>query len=144
MVLHRPALAVGASRAVMLRTSMRRRGAFVAGLLLSMACAAVDAKPRTRVLDTFRYRVTITIPCPETELTCNRVGYRALDKRSGGSMTLTGHTEHEMCADGHTPCRFLGYAFARKSFRYFVSEGGELIVHKGQKEVLRELGHWQH
>jgi len=128
----------------MSRRSAHRRGALVAGLLLAVACAAVDAKPRTRVLETFHYRVTITIPCPATELTCDRVGYRALDKRSGGSMTLTGRTEHEMCADGHTPCRFLGYVFTRKSFRYFVSEGGELIVNKGQKEVLRELGRWQH
>ncbi|HUP07135.1 MAG TPA: hypothetical protein VMU47_08280 [Caldimonas sp.] len=121
-----------------------RPALLLAGLALGLACSAVDAKPRTRVLETFRYRVTITIPCAEREPTCNQVGYRALDKRSGGSQTLTGHTEHEMCADGHTPCRFLGYAFARGSYRYFVSEGGELIVNKGKKEVLRELGHWQH
>jgi len=121
---------------------MRNTRVALAALLLGAACGAAGAKSRTSVLETFHYRVTITIPCAEGEVTCNRVGYRALDKRSGGTLSLTGHTEHELCADGRTPCRFIGYAFERKPYKYFVTESGELIVHKGKKEVLRELGHW--
>jgi len=123
---------------------MRHFRLVVAGLLLAVLWGAADAKSRTSVLETFRYRVTITIPCAEGEVTCNRVTYRSVDKRSGGTLSLTGRTEHELCADGRTPCRFLGYAFARGPYKYFVSESGELIVHKGKKEVLRELGHWHH
>jgi len=135
------AAAAAAGLTALMPVSLRR----FAALALGLAClpAGAQSAPRTRVLDTHRYTVTITIPCPEQQVTCDRVQYRALDERTGGSMSLTGRTEHEKCADGRTPCRFIGYVFARGPYRYFVTEGGELIVYKRKKEVQRELGQWR-
>lgn len=48
-----------------------------------------------------------------------------------------------MCADGVTPCRFLGYQFDNGRYRYFISDAGELVVSKGDKVLSTESGEWR-
>jgi hypothetical protein len=48
-----------------------------------------------------------------------------------------------MCADGQTPCRFLGYRFANGNEIYEVSEEGWLTVTQAGKVLLQEQGEWQ-
>lgn len=50
---------------------------------------------------------------------------------------------HSLCADGVTPCRFLGYEFRNGVFRYLVFESGGVRVVRGNKVLVDEPGEWQ-
>jgi hypothetical protein len=53
-----------------------------------------------------------------------------------------GSTSHSICADGVTPCRFLGYRFQNGNTTYLVDEDGSLRVLQGDKLLLEEQGEW--
>lgn len=93
-------------------------------------------------LKTKSFKVDIKRNCPEGNVTCNNVSYKGTDLRTGKSLRLTGKTVNALCADGVTPCRFLGYQFQNGSYRYFVSEAGTLQVYQGKKLLLQETGTW--
>lgn len=94
-------------------------------------------------LTTAHYVVTVTRHCQEGEVRCDNVSYHGASKKTGKAMTLKGSTLHTLCADGVTPCGFLGYQFKTGNFRYLVLESGTLRVVKGDSEVLiDELGEW--
>ena len=124
------------------RRSPAARWCAVAAALPALAAAAAAA-PRTQVLDTPGYTVTIEIRCPEGEVACADVGYRGVSKRSGRALTLAGHSAHVPCADGVTPCRFLGWDFANGATRYFVGADGRLLVRNGAKVLVDEAGAWR-
>ena len=94
-------------------------------------------------LDTPSFTVTIDVRCAEGNVTCDDGGYLGTSKKSGKAIRLTGRTRHSICADGVTPCRFLGYEFKNGATTYFLSEGGELIVERRGKQLLREQGEWK-
>ena len=51
---------------------------------------------------------------------------------------------HTLCADGATPCRFLGYKFENGNTTYYVHQDGLLEVIRNRDEVLvRERGSWR-
>lgn len=114
-------------------------------LLACNALAQSDSPPATqaRVLDAGRYLIRIEVRCAEGEVDCAQVTYRGQNKRTGAKLELTGHTVHTTCADGKTPCRFLGYRFENQGFTYFVSDSGELTVSDGDTVVVRESGSWK-
>lgn len=131
----------------MIRRARRHRAPLLIALALlgGSAPAEPDAPSvsHARVLDAGRYLIRIEIHCPEGEVDCDRVTYRGQNKRTGAKLELTGRTAHTMCADGKTPCRFLGYRFENQGFTYFVSESGELTVSDGDTVVVRENGTWK-
>jgi hypothetical protein len=95
-------------------------------------------------LSTKNYVVTVANNCEEGSVTCNNVTYHGISKRTGKAITLKGSTKHTMCADGVTPCRFLGYEFKNGNVTYLVLESGLLQVFKGESEVLlEEQGKWE-
>jgi hypothetical protein len=98
-------------------------------------------------LVTDNYHVTITDHCGEGSVTCNHVTYLGVNRKSGNPIQLTGATMHTMCADGKTPCRFLGYQFKNGDVTYYVMEEGVLRVVKGSKHkekvLLEEQGEWK-
>ncbi len=94
-------------------------------------------------LATSGYDMQIENRCEEGELTCDRVSYLGVSRSSGRSMRLTGATRHAQCADGVTPCRFLGNEFRNGEVRYFVSADGMITVTDGSGRVLlHEQGTW--
>ena len=96
-------------------------------------------------LTTENYIVTIKVNCSEGNVTCNDVTYEGLSKKSGNSINLKGGTWHSLCADGITPCRFLGYKFKNGSFNYLVYESGLLqIIQDENKVLVEENGKWQY
>ena len=96
-------------------------------------------------LTTDNYTVTIEVHCSEGNVTCSDVSYEGVSKKSGNSIKLKGETWHSVCADGVTPCRFLGYKFKNGSYKYLVHESGLLQVIKGKTKVLvEEHGKWQY
>lgn len=96
-------------------------------------------------LITPNYVVTIERHCVEGNVTCDDVTYTGKSRTSGNSITLTGATWHTLCADGVTPCRFLGYRFENGNVTYFVTESGTLEVVRNETEVLvSEEGDWRY
>lgn len=94
-------------------------------------------------LDTPNYTVSIEQLCPEGEVQCQNVLYKGTSKVSGASIELTGSAWHQLCADGVTPCRFLGYQFKNGRIRYLVHESGLLqVVSSSGKVLLQEQGVW--
>lgn len=97
--------------------------------------------------DTLRtkdFRVTITNNCPEGEVACNNVTYHGVNVNTNASLQLQGRTVHTSCADGVTPCRFVGYEFSNGNYRYLVTEEGRLQVYQNGKIVLNQIGNWEH
>ncbi|MBU1621125.1 MAG: hypothetical protein KJ556_01890 [Gammaproteobacteria bacterium] len=96
-------------------------------------------------LDTPNYTVEIQELCPEGEVQCQNVLYKGTSKISGASIELKGSAWHSLCADGVTPCRFLGYKFNNGRIRYLVFESGLLqVIGSSGKVVLEEQGLWDY
>jgi hypothetical protein len=101
-------------------------------------------------LTTKGFKIDIQVNCEEGNVTCvrkaspleNRVSYRGQDLKTGKSLRLSGKTIHSLCGDGVTPCRFLGYEFRNRNYRYIVTEGGLLEVYKGEKLLVSQQGTW--
>lgn len=111
-------------------------------LALAWPAAAADAS-RVDVLETPNFVVRIEIACEEGSVTCDRVTYRGESRKTKKAVVLKGRTAHTTCADGVTPCRFLGYVFDNGGYRYFVSDAGELLVRQGNKVLVQESGQWK-
>ena len=94
-------------------------------------------------LTTANYRITITHHCPEEHLTCQNVSYQSTHRHTGASVRLTGQTVHTPCADGVSPCRFIGYEFRQGNYRYFLTHD-ELQIYHGSQLLLVEKGTWDY
>jgi hypothetical protein len=94
-------------------------------------------------LTTASFSVQIRVNCAEGNVVCDDVGYEGTNRRTGQSLVLRGKTLHSLCADGVTPCRFLGYEFRNGRFRYVVYDSGSLRVTRGNKVLVDETGEWQ-
>jgi len=96
-------------------------------------------------LETDNYKVTITNHCEEGSVSCGKVSYQGTSKRSGSSISLQGRTLHQTCADGISPCRFLGYHFKNGNINYYVYESGLLqVVREPQEILIEEQGSWSY
>lgn len=116
----------------------------LAAAVLLVASMPVHA---AQTLTTANFVITITSHCPEGSVSCDDVSYRGVAKKTGKAITLKGSTMHTTCADGVTPCRFLGYAFRNGDVRYWVWESGLLEVRQGGakgKLLVEEKGEWSY
>ena len=95
-----------------------------------------------QVLLTPGFRIMITRHCAEGMVMCDQVSYRGEDRETGASITLMGSTLYRFCADGVTPCQFLGYVFHNGSTTYEVSDSGLLRVVQENRNLLEEQGEW--
>lgn len=107
----------------------------IAGLTLPAAAA--------ERLVTESFEITIDARCEEGTVSCNKVIFRSIDRKSGKRLRLVGEDLHTRCADGVTPCRFLGYVFRDKGLSYIVWEHGTFTIRRGTKVVLEEQGAWE-
>jgi hypothetical protein len=112
-------------------------------LLITLAlCSLVNA---AETLTTANYVVTISVNCEEGNVTCDDVTYHGVSKKTGKAITLKGTTMHTKCADGETPCRFLGYEFKNGDITYRALVPGLLqVVKGGSKVLLEEEGEWDY
>lgn len=109
-----------------------------AALMFIAASAAADT------LVTKNYTVGIQVNCPEGDVVCDDVSYHAVSHKSGNELRLKGKTLSRMCADGVTPCQFLGYEFTHGNTTYLVLDSGQLRVTQGDKVLVDETGQWLH
>ena len=127
---------------------MPRFSHIVVLLTFHTACFAVDSAYPTLTLITDSQEIRIVVRCPEGEVSCDRVAYHGKDRKTGKSVRLTGSTLHTLCADGVTPCRFLGYRFRSGNLVYSLLEDpdgqtGTLVLSKDGKTLLEERGVWR-
>jgi hypothetical protein len=112
----------------------------IAFLLIIIGFAATAS---AETLQTKNFEVDIIRNCAEGEVTCDNVSYMGTNRKTGDSISLTGKTLHQLCADGVTPCHFLGYEFNNGNYRYLVTSDGTLQVYRGSELILSEQGTWQ-
>lgn len=114
-------------------------------LVLFLLLLVLSAFTSAQQLDTPNYKVEIQQLCPEGEVQCQQVLYKGTSKVSGASIELKGSAWHSLCADGVTPCRFLGYQFNNGRIRYLVHETGLLqVIGSSGKVLLQEQGTWDY
>jgi len=94
-------------------------------------------------LVTDSFDIEIDVRCEEGVVACDKVRYTSVNRRNGKSITLRGKDLHTRCADGVTPCRFLGYVFRNGKTTYTVWENGTLSIKQGSKVLLEEQGTWR-
>ncbi|WP_434999169.1 hypothetical protein ACRZ5S_14900 [Vibrio scophthalmi] len=96
------------------------------------------------VLETQNYTISIEINCEQGEMLCKDVSYLGVSKKSQNQIQLKGETVHTICADGVTPCTFLGYRFQNGTVDYFVSVHGDLrVTNTSGDTLLHESGEWR-
>lgn len=108
------------------------------GLLLLAGPAFADK------LITENYTIEIQQNCGEGYVTCDDVSYHGTSHKTGKQLRLKGETLSRMCADGVTPCQFLGYEFKNGDTTYRVFDSGQLLVEQNGKTLVDESGEWQY
>ncbi len=113
--------------------------------LIILIGLSLIASAQADVLITKHYKITIKNNCKEGVVGCNNISYHGVSKKTGKGIKLKGKEIYKMCADGVTPCRFLGYKFNSGKVVYFISQEGEygrLEVTNGEKVLINEKGSW--
>ncbi|WP_250464796.1 hypothetical protein [Microbulbifer litoralis] len=95
-------------------------------------------------LVTENYTIEIQQNCGEGNVTCDDVSYHSKSHKSGNQLRLKGKTLSRMCADGVTPCQFLGYEFKNGNTTYTVLDSGRLLVEQNGKTLVDESGEWRY
>lgn len=97
------------------------------------------------ILVTPNYKVEITSNCAEGNVTCDRVVGATTNLRDGTKVRLTGETQHSLCKDRVTQCKFSGYRFESGDVSYYISSHGEFLILKNDSEILvQEEGDWKY
>lgn len=112
--------------------------------LFLLGALAFSASLRADTLTTASFKISIERHCEEGDVSCDRVSYLGESRKSGAKLALRGKTVHTRCADGMTPCRFLGYQFKSGRTTYLVLEEGRLQVRRGDKLLVDEAGEWSY
>lgn len=123
-------------------------------ITLVSACATAETTDEDTsgralgTLNTADYEVTLVSHCAEGEVTCARIVGQLLDHESDQTVALNGSTLHRLCADGQTPCRFLGYELTGEEYEYRILENGQLTIKRcdelGCEAIYNARGSWRY
>jgi hypothetical protein len=93
-------------------------------------------------LRTSSYEIEIG-SCPEGYVSCDTIPINVKELNTGIVTAYTGETLHTLCADGETPCRFLGYQFTGDVGQFYIYENSTLeIKDDSNQTILVEEGSW--
>ncbi|MCC5880306.1 MAG: hypothetical protein JJU03_10495 [Idiomarina sp.] len=125
-------------------------------ILLSAACAAADTPDEQGIegqgqligtLTTPEYQVALYSGCAEGEVSCDQISAQ-LQQPGSEARELNGSTMHTLCADGMTPCRFLGYYLSDQDYAYRILENGQLHIKQcsdlGCEDIYNVRGSWHY
>lgn len=107
-------------------------------LLMAGAASAGE-----RVLITPSYELKMDSRCVEGEVSCSQYTLQGRERHNGEPLMLQGRSMHTTCADGVTPCRFLGYRFDQPERSFLITEDGLLNIYHGDSLILHEQGRWE-
>lgn len=113
-------------------------------ILFFISLLLLFADGETAQLETDSLLLRVDVHCAEGNVTCAAVTLQAMHKITGASLILNGETLHTRCADGITPCRFIGYHFSHHDLVYQLTEQGVFSVLSGSDIVFEEAGTWQY
>lgn len=111
-------------------------------IILGLALLAVGSLAQAGYLVTDSYVMAIKSGCEEGNVTCDKTLLVMKSRSSGNTILMRGNTLHRMCADGVTPCQFVGYRFQHSGVTYTVFEPGKLLITRASETLLEESGHW--
>ena len=108
------------------------------GALASLAIpvAAIDAEAQG-MYSSKTYEFSIERRCEEGRVSCDNVLLEARNKKTSERLRIVGATHHSRCADGISPCRFIGYIFEKDGLRIFI-DYQNIVVTRNGAEILRE------
>lgn len=114
--------------------------------LLAIAAVCFSATlASAQTLTTESYQIDVTSLCPEGEVTCQQMSFALTVKESGNVQHYEGRSLHRLCADGETPCQFIGYRFRDDKRQFTLFDNGALEINCGAGlEIVREQGQWQY
>ena len=100
-----------------------------------------NVSAQTLVTDSFK--IMIEYDCNEGEVTCDKIHFLINAAGSDEKKSYIGNTLHSICADGITPCTFLGYEFEAHGLKYIIYTSGTLeVINYQGKQTLLETGKW--
>ena len=107
-----------------------------APLLLVTSVTAIHAQTKG-MHSSKTYEFSIERRCEEGRVSCDNVLLKKLNKKTGERLKIIGATHHSKCADGFSPCRFVGYIFEKDGLRIFI-DYQNIVVTRNGAEILRE------
>jgi len=110
------------------------------GLLCLLLSGSLTAAERHLVTPSYQLRMDSR--CVEGEVSCDRYTLQGQERKSGKPLMMQGRSMHTTCADGITPCRFLGYRFGNPEHSFLITEDGLLNIYHGDSLILHEQGRW--
>jgi len=107
-------------------------------ILLSLSASAES-------LITPSYEIVVEWKCGEGYVSCDNIEFHVTNKVDQSSNTYIGKSNHSVCADGVTPCKFQGYEFDVGELNYSLYLRGLIEVVKNSNQVvLSEKGEWHY
>ena len=108
--------------------------AALASLAIPIAAIQTEAK---EMYSSKTYEFSIQRRCHEGWISCDNVLLEARNKKTGESLSVIGSTYHSRCADGISPCRFIGYIFKKNGLKIII-DYQNLVFTRNGAEILRE------
>ena len=116
------------------RMSSKKIIAALASLAIPMAVITAEAKD---IYSSKTYRFSIERRCQEGWVSCNNVQLEIYNKKTGENLRILGSTHHSTCADGISPCRFIGYIFKKDDLKIVIDYQNIVLIRNGT-QILRE------
>ena len=96
-------------------------------------------------LVTESYNIGIKWLCGEGYVSCDNIEFEVLVKKPGSTNKYIGQSNHSLCADGVTPCKFQGYQFESDIGHFVIYSNGTLEVNEQSGQaIVEEKGQWQY
>jgi len=105
--------------------------------IIASTCFALPAYSSGKY-STPTYEMSIEVSCVEGMISCDNVHMILNNKKTKESVSVIGSTLHTICADGATPCRFLGYKFQKDDLKYMIINQ-RFTIHESKKEIVSEV-----
>lgn len=114
---------------------------FLSAMFLCLFSVVANAESLT----TPSYEIVVEWKCGEGYVSCDNIEFSVTNKIDGSTNTYIGKSNHSVCADGVTPCKFQGYEFNIGKANYSLYMRGHIeVVNNKNEVVLSEKGEWRY
>ena len=114
--------------------SIKQRIAVLVALAIPLPAFQAEAK---EMYSSKTYEFSIERRCQEGWVSCDNVLLESRNKKTGENLRIIGSTHHSTCADGISPCRFIGYIFKKDDLKIVIDDQNIVLIRNGT-QILRE------
>lgn len=94
-------------------------------------------------IETPTFDILVKWMCEEGHVSCDNITFSVENQRDGTTRHYVGESIHSLCADGESPCRFLGYRFRAGCMSFTLYSHGYIeVVSEELGVLLSEEGQW--